>query len=236
MLQDGKDAPPLLAEKRKAPLVEIETSADRLSSLEEEVKRMRSEADAGSVDNALAQVQSLADKEHLDPDVLLAQVELLADTASRVGHERADEYRRSLKVCRQQEKSPAIRSLVIKLLGTEAQKRINAAADAWRKANRGVNKDDTAAKPKVDEPSGVAAAAVAYPGMPSFPPMGGVSPWAMWGPAAGMMPGFWGPKGARGGRGGGGSGRGKGKCHFCQELGHYVRECPKIKGQQGQAP
>ena len=138
---------------------------------------------------ALAQVQALADKEHVDPMVLVAQVEHLADLASATSHAQAELYQKTWKRCRDQEKSKRVKSLVIRLVGTEVQKKVLAAEEAWRKAEGKNLKSGGEGSPdskKDDARQTQQAQAMAmmstFPGMPNFG-----NPWAMWGPPPGMM-------------------------------------------------
>ena len=56
--------------------------------------------------------------------------------SQRVSHPQADNYKLSLKACRDLEYEDELRSLVIKLVGSDVAKKVNTAIEGWKKVQR----------------------------------------------------------------------------------------------------
>lgn len=120
---------------------------------------------------------------------------------------------------------------VLNTVRSSTAKKVNAATEAWKKV-QGKN----AGKEEGREAKKVGGEIEQSYGMvpQNMPPW--ATPW-MWGPPGpGPMNFFrsWGGRTYKGPWGGGHRSFGRRRCHFCQERGHYVRECPKVKAAQGQ--
>jgi len=191
------------------------TPTTRLEVVESELKRMKDESSATSVQMHLNQVRTLARRPTSTNDGLLAAVEALYDVANATGHKQTESYKTALQACRENCSGGRLHSLVTKLLGTEAAQKAQTAIDAWKKA------ESKAAKTEAHESPSSGSKQEAAPrldsGFPNFPGF----PWFPWGP-----PPFSGrPFRGRGrGRGAGPpSGR---QCFICKSPDHVLNECP----------
>ena len=199
------------------------SDVSRLATLEQEVKKLRQEAQAGSVDQALSQVRNLAAKSKVDNAVLLAAMEHLADTAQRANHPQADEYTLSLKACRDLEGEGGLRSLVIKLVGTDVAKRVNSAIEGWKKVHRkwqelGSTKqsnDSALVSTSTGAPTASLAPSFTWP--PVTPPFN-----------RGYFMGGYPFRGSRRGRGRSYPAQNERRCYLCREVGHLMSTCPKL--------
>ena len=98
------------------------------------MKKMKKDVGQVSVDTALAQVRTMALRSTTPNEVLLAAMETLSDAAQRIGHKEADHYKLSLKMLKEYEHWGPLNSLVIKLVGSDVAKKVNACVDTWKKA------------------------------------------------------------------------------------------------------
>lgn len=206
-----------------------------LTSLQEEVKRLKEEKSGSTVDSALAQVRNLAAKsEGVTGAVLMSAFEHLADTATLAGHEDAEFYRSGVKECKEFVGKSNLRLLVTRLIGTTAAKKVATSVDAWRKSN-GKNDQPTSSGAST---TGSAAAQSQDVGASNqvMANMMAMAPWAMM--FGGQMPGsaggqYGGRQNRRFGRGRGdygGSSRGPRRCYKCNSTDHMIAACPVAEG------
>ena len=108
----------------------------RLDQLEQEMKKMRGSGTT-AVDTALAQVRALADRTSTTNSSLIAALEVLSDQAAIHNHPDKEQFKMALKVVRAKEDMGVpLQGLVIKLVGTDAAKKVNASVDSWLKAQK----------------------------------------------------------------------------------------------------
>jgi len=132
---DGKKQEEKLTAKSSA---KSSTSAtDRLSEVENELKKLKESHSAGGVEYALKQVRNLALRSSTDNGVLLAAMESLHDAAVITNHADAPIYKMTLKSCRENDDTGyPLHTLITKMIGDEASKKAQAAIDAWQKSAR----------------------------------------------------------------------------------------------------
>jgi hypothetical protein len=106
-------------------------------ALEEQMKDMKNTAGQVTVETALAQVRALADRSTSTNASLIASLEVLSDQASINNHADKEHYKIALKAVRGKEKCQTpLQGLVVKLIGSDAAKKVNASVDSWLKANK----------------------------------------------------------------------------------------------------
>ncbi|CAC5370303.1 unnamed protein product [Mytilus coruscus] len=119
------------------------TSAD--IAAQKEMRGMRQDLDALKnkskdmlVDEALQNVRTLASRPKLtsNPRVLLAAIEMLVDSANKADHKDSDMYQKSLSTCRKYEEHPDFCGLVLKLFGSQEDKRISSLVADWAKSKK----------------------------------------------------------------------------------------------------
>ena len=199
-------------------------SDSRLDSLEVEIKRLREQGSQNAVETALGQVRALALRSTTPNATLVAALEHLSDTAIVHGHSDCEHYKMVLKACRDNEGEGPLQTLITKLLGTEAAKKVATGLESWRKAvakSKPTGGDKTT---PVNNPQPL----MQHPAYPSTPPPFWMSqnPWLSF-PPYGMFPN---PHRGRG------RGRGRGAynpsskqnprlCFNCKSPDHIVSEC-----------
>jgi hypothetical protein len=113
----------------------------RIDELEKSLKRLKDDHERGSVESALKQVRTLALRQSTDNGVLIAAMENLYDTASRADHEDLEVFKIALKMCRENDKSGPLQTLVTRLVGTDQARKAQSAVDTWRKAKKKEEKE-----------------------------------------------------------------------------------------------
>ena len=173
--------------------------------MEDEIKRLKENSGAASVETALGQVRALALRASTHNSALVAALETLADIASANNHKEQDHFKMILKAARENEYVGPLHTLITKLLGTDVAKKVSSGLETWRKS--------------VLKEGGLAGNQHhwGYPGPGAY---GGPPP-----------PWFMGPMAGRG-RGARGRGRHSGPpkpkaCFNCKALDHFAIHCPK---------
>lgn len=208
-----------------------------LSSLKQEVDALKTKRLDMQVDEALANIRTLASRPKLTaPHVLLAAIETLVDIALTTNHKEAAMFSKAFSTCKKYEDNEEFCSLVLKLFGSQEDKRIASLVADWAKSRKYESsdkvKENTRGKVQNDNP------VKPYP-MPSYPGFGIMHPYGNFGMQMPCPPAFPMPPIAasqdfsprqqffRGGRGR--RQKSVGACFYCKEPGHFVSNCPKIK-------
>ena len=196
----------------------------RLKEMEKHLDGMRNQQHADKVDEALKHVRVLASRPKLTSAcVLLASLEVLVDCALKAGHNETEYYSKVLQACRHYEDNPDVCILCLRLLGSNEDRKISSAIAEWSKNKKYDSKAEKEKEPRVGQSVNLLQdqqqIPYFYPPYPAPMPMGHNYPGQ-------VLPPLMGPRGP---------GprhrfqRVRGACFFCQEIGHYVNNCPKMK-------
>lgn len=189
---------------------------------------LKSRRDELQVDDALSNIRSLASRPALTSHhVLLVAIETLIEIANKANHKDASLYSKSYAICKRYEESEDFCGLVLKLFGTQEDKKIAAVVADWAKSK----KYEESGKSKLKQKENVASLGSPYPTFGFGPGYSQQTPFQhfMY-PFPPMQQGFFGPRPAASMQS---SGKKKkqsssGSCFYCKEYGHFVSDCPKL--------
>ena len=203
-----------------------------MAAMEEELKSLREDPHE-SVDALLGQARRLVGKVEGDRAVSLA--ESIAEVAATTKHKLKDFYKEALRLVKEQEASPDLKSLLVSLYGSADAQKASNAYTAWKKTLKIEGRLESSAPAAT--PAAAAAAAwpvnppalpgpqlhpqMAYAGFPPYPMFG------MYGAQYPPAPGAQFPPGPPRRRSTGSKKRGN--CFTCGKPGHHAAEC-KGKG------
>ena len=179
-------------------------------------------------DVALAKVRRMISRAHLmEPYLIMEGLETLAEAAANEKHKDAALYRRAFRTCKKYEDSKELGGLLVKLFGSQEDKKIQGAVAEWLKGLKTEGKSVKGTKQDSGAKTLVQAEQTpnAVPPFPFMPYMYGMQP------SPQMYPQF--PRGRGGPRGGRGRGQNQRACFYCKETDHLVADCPKMKKDQG---
>ena len=209
-----------------------ESSVDtQLKTMRQDLDALKNQKDGVQVDEALATVRTLASRPKLtSPNVLMAAIEHLGEIANKTSYKDATLFSKSLSICKKYEENDDFCGLVLKLFGSQEDKKISSVIADWAKAKK-YETDKEKQKTKENAPPSFPHP-YALPGGVGFPqpfqyPFG-YTPVNMYpGPQFQVPAGNFGPRMPMRGRGR----RAKSNlsCFFCKESGHFVSSCPKLK-------
>lgn len=156
--------------------------------------------------------------------MLLASLEVLVDCALKAGHSDTEYFSKALQACRQFEDNPDVCNLCLKLLGSSEDKKISATIAEWAKNKKYDSKVvEKEKEPKVSQNVNIIPdqqnMPFLYPPYPSPMSFGSAYPGAVFPPFMGARRPNFRPRFLRK----------RGTCFFCNESGHYVNNCPKMK-------
>lgn len=204
-------------------------AANQLKAMRKDLDALKNRKEELHIDEALATVRTLASRPKLtSPNVLLAAVEILAEAANKANYKDATMFSKSLSICKKYEEHEDLCSLVLKLFGTQEDKKISSLITEWKKTKRYEGeKEKEKVKENVTSPSNPYN--VPGFGFPQpYPMYYGYPPVMYPGPQCQGGSNFYGPRvPMRGGRTR--KPRSNMSCYFCKETGHFVSSCPTIK-------
>ena len=104
---------------------EVLEDVDRLQAMEEEIKHLKKNSGAASVETALGQVRAQALRASTQNSVIAAALETLADIASANNHKEQDHFKMNFKAARENEYIGPLHTLITKLLGMHVAKKVS---------------------------------------------------------------------------------------------------------------
>ena len=203
---------------------------EELKSVKEDLKALKNKKEEMQVDEALSTVRCLASRPSLtSQNVLLAAIETLIEIANKANHKDASLFSKSYAICKRYEDNDDFCGLVLKLFGSQEDKKIAAAVSDWAKAKKYEETEKNKGQVKENIPSSSNFSNANMPNYgfgPVFPPHVPMHP--MMYPYPHTQPGFFGPRPP--------VGRGQNRrrkndsCFYCKGQGHFVANCPKLQG------
>lgn len=105
--------------------------------MKEDLKALKSRRNDLQVDDALSSVRTLAIRPSLTShNVLLAAIETLIEVANKANHKDASLFSKSYAICKRSEDNEDFCGLVLKLFGTQEDKKIAAVVADWAKSKK----------------------------------------------------------------------------------------------------
>ncbi|CAG2246538.1 unnamed protein product [Mytilus edulis] len=127
----------------KAAQGDPSTTNQQLQAMRQDLDELKKNSKVLQVDEALSYVRTLAARPKLTtPGVLLAAIEMLVDAANKANHKDCSLFSKSFSMCKKYEDNVDFCGLVLKLFGSQEDKKISSLISDWAKSK------------KYEEPSG----------------------------------------------------------------------------------
>lgn len=105
--------------------------------MRQDLDALKNLKDGVQVDEALATVRTLASRPKLtSPNVLMAAIEHLVEIANKTNYKDAVLFSKSLSICKKYEENDDFCGLVLKLYGSQEDKKISSVIADWAKAKK----------------------------------------------------------------------------------------------------
>jgi hypothetical protein len=116
---------------------ENKTVEEQLKSMRSDLDALRSRRETMQVDEALSNVRSLASRPNLtSPDVLMAAIETLIEISNKNNCKDAHMFSKSYAICKRYEQNEDFCGLVLKLFGSQEDKKIANIVAKWAKSKK----------------------------------------------------------------------------------------------------
>jgi hypothetical protein len=202
---------------------------EQLQSMRTDLEALKSRREGLQVDEALSNVRSLASRPNLtSPNVLMAAIETLIEVANKANYKDASMFSKAYATCKRYEENEDFCGLVLKLFGSQEDKKIASIIADWAKAKK--YEEGEKGKGKQKENFGVPMGP--YPQFAFPAPYNVQMPSPLMGayPFPSMQPSYQGSRPMR--QGFKGKGKQGGTCFYCKEPGHFVSNCPKLQNKK----
>ncbi|CAG2211261.1 unnamed protein product [Mytilus edulis] len=137
------DTPAAKGSDGKAAQGDPSTTNQQLQAMRQDLDELKKNSKVLQVDEALSYVRTLAARPKLTtPGVLLAAIEMLVDAANKANHKDCSLFSKSFSMCKKYEDNVDFCGLVLKLFGSQEDKKISSLISDWAKSK------------KYEEPSG----------------------------------------------------------------------------------
>ena len=110
---------------------------EQLQSMRSDLEALKSRREGLQVDEALSNVRSLASRPNLtSPNVLMAAIETLIEVANKANYKDASMFSKAYATCKRYEENEDFCGLVLKLFGSQEDKKIASIIADWAKAKK----------------------------------------------------------------------------------------------------
>ena len=121
----------------KAAQGDPSTTNQQLQAMRQDLDELKKNSKVLQVDEALSYVRTLAARPKLTtPGVLLAAIEMLVDAANKANHKDCSLFSKSFSMCKKYEDNVDFCGLVLKLFGSQEDKKISSLISDWAKSKK----------------------------------------------------------------------------------------------------